>query len=61
MNSMIPVCRAVRSEGMTWGVVAGAIMSFNAVGGNWGGKNGVDDGIFPQRMVVDYVRVYEGQ
>lgn len=29
-----------------------------AVGGNWGGKYGVDDSIFPQRMEVDYVRVY---
>lgn len=30
-----------------------------AVGGNWGGKKGVDEKIFPQRMEVDYVRVYE--
>ncbi|MDZ4683192.1 MAG: glycoside hydrolase family 16 protein [Saprospiraceae bacterium] len=30
-----------------------------AVGGNWGGKKGVDDGIWPQRMEVDYVRVYQ--
>ncbi|MDG5816615.1 family 16 glycosylhydrolase [Chitinispirillales bacterium ANBcel5] len=30
-----------------------------AVGGNWGGLEGVDDGIFPQRMEIDYVRVYE--
>jgi len=30
-----------------------------AVGGNWGGKNGVDESIWPQRMEVDYVRVYE--
>ncbi len=30
-----------------------------AVGGNWGGKFGVDDKIFPQRMVIDYVRVYQ--
>jgi len=30
-----------------------------AVGGNWGGKYGVDDTIFPQVMEVDYVRVYE--
>ncbi len=29
-----------------------------AVGGNWGGAQGVDDSIFPQRMEVDYVRVY---
>ena len=30
-----------------------------AVGGNWGGSRGVDDTIFPQQMVVDYVRVYQ--
>lgn len=30
-----------------------------AVGGNWGGKFGVDDKIFPQKMEVDYVRVYQ--
>ena len=34
------------------------IMNF-AVGGNWGGKNGVDDSIWPQEMVVDYVKVYQ--
>jgi beta-glucanase (GH16 family) len=28
-----------------------------AVGGAWGGQQGVDDSIFPQRMVIDYVRV----
>ena len=30
-----------------------------AVGGNWGGQQGVDDSVFPQRMEVDYVRVYK--
>lgn len=30
-----------------------------AVGGTWGGQKGIDDAIFPQRMEVDYVRVYE--
>lgn len=30
-----------------------------AVGGNWGGKFGIDENIFPQKMVVDYVRVYQ--
>jgi beta-glucanase (GH16 family) len=30
-----------------------------AVGGNWGGAQGVDETIWPQRMVVDYVRVYQ--
>lgn len=30
-----------------------------AVGGNWGGAQGVDNSIFPQSMEVDYVRVYQ--
>ncbi len=30
-----------------------------AVGGNWGGAQGVDESIWPQRMEVDYVRVYQ--
>lgn len=30
-----------------------------AVGGNWGGQQGIDDSIFPRTMVVDYVRVYQ--
>jgi beta-glucanase (GH16 family) len=30
-----------------------------AVGGNWGGQKGVDDKVFPMRMEVDYVRVYQ--
>ena len=30
-----------------------------AVGGLWGGQQGVDDTIFPASMVVDYVRVYK--
>ena len=30
-----------------------------AVGGNWGGLQGVDDTIFPTSMEVDYVRVYK--
>ena len=30
-----------------------------AVGGSWGGRKGVDPAIFPQRMEVDWVRVYK--
>lgn len=30
-----------------------------AVGGNWGGNRGVAEDIWPQRMTVDYVRVYQ--
>ena len=30
-----------------------------AIGGNWGGVEGVDNGIFAQTLEVDYVRVYQ--
>jgi beta-glucanase (GH16 family) len=30
-----------------------------AVGGDWGGQQGVNDAVFPVRMEVDYVRVYQ--
>lgn len=30
-----------------------------AVGGNWGGRKGVDGDAFPQSMVIDHVRVYQ--
>lgn len=30
-----------------------------AIGGDWGAVKGVDDTAFPQRMEVDYVRVYQ--
>jgi beta-glucanase (GH16 family) len=30
-----------------------------AVGGSWGGAQGVDNSIFPTRMEIDYVRVYQ--
>ena len=29
-----------------------------AIGGSWGGRQGIDDSIFPQRYEIDYVRVY---
>ncbi len=32
-----------------------------AVGGGWGGAKGVDETIWPQRMEVDYVRVYRAE
>jgi beta-glucanase (GH16 family) len=34
------------------------ILNF-AVGGNWGGAQGVDDSIWPQEFIIDYVRVYQ--
>lgn len=30
-----------------------------AIGGAWGGQKGIDDTIFPQRYLIDYVRVYQ--
>lgn len=30
-----------------------------AVGGNWGGREGIDENIWPQRMEIDYIRVYQ--
>lgn len=30
-----------------------------AVGGEWGGQKGIDEAVFPQRMLVDYVRIYQ--
>lgn len=30
-----------------------------AVGGGWGGQEGIDDSIFPQQMTIDYVRIYQ--
>ena len=30
-----------------------------AVGGSWGGQKGVDQKVFPQKMWIDYVRVYQ--
>lgn len=32
-----------------------------AVGGTWGGMQGVDDNAFPATMEIDYVRVYQKQ
>jgi beta-glucanase (GH16 family) len=30
-----------------------------AIGGGWGGQKGVDETIFPKKMEIDYVRVYQ--
>lgn len=32
-----------------------------AIGGSWGGARGIDDAGFPQRYLIDYVRVYQKQ
>jgi beta-glucanase (GH16 family) len=30
-----------------------------AIGGSWGGQQGIDDSAFPTQFVIDYVRVYQ--
>jgi len=30
-----------------------------AIGGTWGGMQGIDDSLFPHRHLIDYVRVYK--
>ncbi len=30
-----------------------------AIGGSWGGQKGIDESIFPQQFLIDYVRVYQ--
>ena len=30
-----------------------------AIGGSWGGRNGIDNAIFPQKYYIDYVKVYK--
>ena len=30
-----------------------------AIGGAWGGQKGIDDGIFPQRYLIDWVKVFQ--
>jgi len=50
-----------KSEGYTtWPFNQRFHMLLNvAVGGDWGGANGIDDAIFPKKMEVDYVRYYK--
>ena len=45
---------------MEWPFDQRFYLIFNiAFGGNWGGARGVDEGVLPQNMLVDYVRVYQ--
>ncbi len=30
-----------------------------AIGGGWGGQKGIDDAVFPQKYLIDYVRIYK--
>lgn len=48
-----------RGDAATWPFDKPFALILNiAVGGDWGGAEGVDEAAFPQRMEVDYVRVY---
>ena len=45
-----------------WPFISPFFLIFNvAVGGDWGGAQGIDDDIFPTTMEVDYVRVYQAE
>ena len=51
-------------EGVPWPTAVdaaeqGVAGSEGTVGGDWGGSKGIAQDIWPQRMEVDYVRVYQ--
>jgi len=54
-----------RNEGTgspTWPFDRSHFLILNlAIGGTWGGQQGIDDSPFPHRMLVDYVRVFEAR
>lgn len=51
---------ALGSDTAQWPFVQPFFLILNvAVGGGWGGQKGVDETIWPRRMEVDYVRVYQ--
>ena len=44
----------------TWAFNVPFYLKLNlAIGGNWGGQEGIDDTIFPSKYEIDYVRVYQ--
>jgi beta-glucanase (GH16 family) len=53
-----------RNEGTgvrTWPFDAPQYLLINlAIGGSWGGQQGIDDTRFPHRYYVDYVRIFKG-
>ena len=52
--------RKAGGDWTTWPFTRDFYLVLNlAVGGDWGGEKGVDEKAFPQRMEVDYVRVYQ--
>lgn len=44
----------------TWPFHRPAYLLINlAIGGDWGGNQGIDDSIFPSQYLIDYVRIYQ--
>ncbi len=59
-NVKLNFIRPATSNGDNWPFSKPFYFLMNiAVGGNWGGIEGVDNTIFPAIMEVDYVRVYQ--
>ena len=59
-NVQLTFFRPVTSSAENWPFSKPFYFLMNiAVGGNWGGLEGVDDSIFPATMEVDYVHVYQ--
>ncbi|MDQ8201766.1 family 16 glycosylhydrolase [Pelagicoccus sp. SDUM812003] len=49
-----------RSDDATWPFHRPQHLKLNlAIGGTWGGQQGIDESIFPCQFLVDYVRVYQ--
>ena len=41
-----------------YGLITIGLIINLAIGGAWGGQQGIDNNIFPQKYLIDYVRVY---
>jgi hypothetical protein len=52
------VDKAIRNMKMMFSQIY-AILFKPSRGGDWGGSRSIEDNYFPQRMRVDYVRVYQ--
>ncbi len=60
MRILLAFCVLMMASNAYWPFDQRFHLLFNiAIGGNWGGQKGIDDTAFPQRMEVDYVRVYQ--
>lgn len=60
VNNVIYTYKPEEYNSSTWPYGKPHFILLNlAVGGNWGGKKGIDLDIFPAEYIVDYVRVYQ--